>query len=496
MPEEESTSGNTSSGQNVEVRRRRRKRRLASPDKVVSSQLQKAAVSPLPKRRSRRSSQPTSQPTEKFSGSSRKVLFVIVSMAIIGGFLLTLAYSYTVAYHNSDSFKKRLEATSSNKTGAETVIKKLEVGPNQSSAKSVSWQWPSEGLMLRSLELEKLSSEYSLSSLLSFNWIPSQLTAEKGRVSIDTAKLAPQDFYSSIGRSIERLHCKSLDVFNGDSDRAWAKGLVATLHSNSYEKRLLLSEGIIQEGFLEGYKIKQGLVGVNQGAFKVSVRFESADISRGADAMALKGVVTSAEQADFDMTLEGVPSKRVLGAVLAKYFVGDISSKIGELKFSGTENYEIKLSASSDSIQLRDFECFDVISSILGKQSYRRPICTTGASFRFVKDGDSLSIDDLDLEEKDYLKVRGSLVLDESGRLSGDLTVGLPVSLSDVLEREFSTNAFTRESHGYLWESVEVRSEEGGVRDDLRSKLQSNAGRLTDDSELTPDKLFDQLISQ
>lgn len=487
MSKEEATTASTSSEPRVGERRRRRKRRVVSPSIAVAKQVPaKVAISPRPRRRR------STQTHKRSNGSSRKVLFLIVSMVIIGGFLVTLTYSYSVAYHNSDTYKKGLEAASSKNTGADTHIKRLEVGPGKCSAASLSLQWDSKPQMLRSIELKDLRSEHFFGSLLSFGWQPSQVSAEKGRLRLDTEMLDTSDVYSSVGASMERLHCKSLDVYDSADESVWAKAITATLHTDSYEKRLLLSGGEFQKGFFEGYQVKQAQIGLSQDKFRISARFEG---GTSLGAMSLKGGGDSGELV-FDMSLESVPSVRVLGDVLGKHLAGEVSSKGGKLEFLGSKHRNMRVSATSESLQLRGFECFEVLSSVLERHSYLRPVCSTEASFRLVKEGGRYRIDDLDAEERDFLKVRGSLMLSESGELSGTLKIGLPLSLRKSLEEAFATHAFTRESHGYLWESVEVRSVAGELRDDLRSKLKSNAETLLTEPEMTPDRLFDQLISQ
>lgn len=439
---------------------------------------------PSSKRRRRKS--------EKQSRKSRKGRFILLSVVTIGGFSLALGYAFALSYHNSQTFKKRLELASASATGATVAIKQLDVEPTSASAQSASWSWVTSPSLLQSCELTELSSRHSTLSLLMGRWSPSGVKSQSGRLVVDFSALPEKGFRLFESQLPVFIHCKQVDVFQDKSETKWIEGAQVNVTSDSLKQQIILSGGVLHSPLFDRFVIDHGLVSCQQKTVTLAARFNEIQGS-GSLLLRAKKAEGDTHPLIFELDIEHLDSAQLLNEELATHFLAKFSATGGEFTYSHSGDHSYRLKLRSDRVKINGLDCFSVLSEIMGKTAYKTPSFGSKCSAVLIKDHSGYLLKEIQLEEAGSLRISGSLKADDAGEITGTLEIGVPLAAKPQLESQFKDGVFAQESGGYLWQQITVKGGQEGWSDSMRSLLRSSVPELKA-SEKSLELQFEELL--
>ena len=414
------------------------------------------------RKRKRRSKQPGAREA-KNAQRQRKSAMVLAAIGI--GLLLVLAVGLllVLAKYNSRGFQSALEERIAGNVGAEVAIKGLSVTPLKARAKSLSLTWA--GRYLDSLILKDLSTEVGIGGLVGADWGGEELVARSGRLQVGLT--AP---VSERGEALRResakpflfrnYQCSLMTVEFGDRRKGGVllKNSEMTLRdSEGGGVQLLLRGGILDMAGWVPLKLDNGLALLANGAMEiVSLRAMPKEGDGEALFKSLEPVqpgrplVLALELKEFPLeVLAGAGMDAVLGGVVnstgGTIHMEDPASGTADLRieFSGTEAY------------LAGFPFLENMRTLFGDTDYVRP------SFESVRgicrrDADGIELQNLEMEQADQMKLRGSIAVAKGGILSGRLELGIPESKAITATGRKRYGMFSDPKSGFCWVSIDL----------------------------------------
>lgn len=488
-----------------ERRRRRVRKRKSRPEaeKIVREDGSVVIRRRSHKRRSR-------QPHKESQLKKRKRNLILLIGFFILCFCGALGISFSIGYHNSDTFKKKLLADIEQQSGTEIELKNFSVDFLQARAQSVKVQWPQQTKWLRSIELKELGAKYPITKLLGTDWELDSVSSSKGVLilgeDIDGSEAALTQRVEG-NFSLSSLRCRSLNVKWQGAKENLAEGVDVNLRQRSNSLDILLDSGVVNFPVIKDFTVNQGLIRVLDDQLDCAVRFQDEESDA---AISIKGQVSydSTEPVEMVAGLESVDSSLVFGSELAEVFSGEIDAENVRLKFDRETLFIEDLAAelSFDEVRVYGFPFLAELSKILRKQWYRRPNFTDVASCRIVKSSDGLELTGVKLIQREKLVLLGNLSVSVDGAVDGEFQVGIPVEHKLLIEKAVKEGAFSTVRDGYLWETIELSGSSSDLVDHFYEKvltrrelldLKENAAmnKVGDSSEQSSDAAFDALLA-
>ncbi|MGB1131152.1 MAG: hypothetical protein ACPG4K_13960, partial [Haloferula sp.] len=176
----------------------------------------------------------------------------------------------------------------------------------------------------------------------------------------------------------------------------------------------------------------------------------------------------------------------------------------GKCEFDLTELESIKISGSlktsrATALRLSKLKMLSVLSEVLDNPRYAQPRFNEATSLQFERSANEVALRNLDLESDGLLSLQGDL-REVSGRLEGQLRVGIPELIASAAPVREVPLVFRESEGGYLWCSVTVSGTSSAPVDDLSDQFQAaqdgslpraeSSGGLDDEFEslTTPDR--------
>ena len=282
------------------------------------------------------------------------------------------------------------------------------------------------------------------------------------------------------------MRCDSLDVVvDGRRAIQSAKGFWRWAGLN---RRFLVSGGILDKEILEGYSLEQAMVESREGEEFVNAIFRgTSDRAK----VIVKGRLfdDSGSLGRWDVQMDQLPSSDIFSDQLQQWIQLDIDSATGKIQIVGTpldadgrrvpwsQRIDLTLDVQAHRIDFSSLDCFHSLSSLLRKNSYRRPFFIDPPAMQFSRSGDVQSLSGIELSTIEGLMVKGALQSD-GGEISGALEIGLPRRYASELKKHFIDGAFAKVERGHLWQTVKIWTDKSTVRDDLEHYLRSEQRRL------------------
>ena len=482
-------------GEQGERRKRRKKRRVPVTQGSQGAQV----VMPQSEPRRRRRSSTRTQVDEKPRVPRVKIpskwklrvpAHVIVTSCILGPILMAIAWTFIIGVHNGNDFRERLNSELAARSGASTSIEYLGMSPTQGSAQKVTLDWSASGLMSQYLEFGAVVFDQSPLDYV-FGWPHVDLESKRGRADFVSTPKNPRflsdgnpEFESQFG--VKSMRCDSLDVVvDGRRAIQSAKGFWRWAGLN---RRFLVSGGILDKEILEGYSLEQAMVESREGEEFVNAIF------RGASDRAkviVKGRLfnDSGSLGAWDIQMDQLPSSDVFSDQLQQWVQLDIDSAVGKFQISGDpldddgrrvpwpKRIDLKLNIQAHRIDFSSLDCFNSLSSLLRKNSYRRPFFISPPAMQFSRSGQVQTLSGIELSTIEGLMVKGALQCDGK-KVTGNLEIGLPRRYASELKKHFIDGAFAKVERGHLWQTVKIWTDKSTVRDDLEHYLRSEQRRL------------------
>lgn len=453
--------------------------------------------------RKRRSSQPVKESHQR----NRRARIVQVTSAMILVFLAAMIIGGAIIYANSKPFREDLIRKIEQASGATTEMEQFRMNPKTANAGSLSLKWPA-GNLLQSLKLRGLTADIFPSSFLG-----KAMTGEE--ISVSDANLALQ--IPLPGETLRhspapdgdlpiRFNRYRTPIFNltmGDPKTPFV--------------RLLKSEGSLNPETASGraqvslYKGDIAITGwpkLRLDRALIEFRGDEADIiglrvlheSDNRGALELSGTVTpyQAERiSSLDVRLESFELSGMVGPSLGKTFSGKIDSlPVATSNFLSFQPgvkpslaLDVAFRASPNSqIEVQGFPFLIGLAEGLDDPWFQRPVFKGDAGGVIHREGDVVTLRELNLESKGRMALRGEISMALNQNLSGNLQLGVAEAMIASAKITRLNSMFGPATEGFRWITLKISGRASAPLDNFKelytsSKVAPRGNPAPDDSE-------------
>ena len=442
------------------------------------------------RKRKRRSSQPLKENHQR----TRRARIVQVTAAMILVFLAAMIIGGAIIYANSKPFREGLTRKIEQVSGATTALEQFRMNPKTANAGSLSLKWPA-GNVLESLKLRGLTAEIFPSSFLG-----NAMTGEE--ISIAEATLALQ-----IPQPGEAL--RNSPALGGDLpirfNRYRAPIFNLTIgNPKTPLLRLLKSEaslnpetagGRAQMSLYKGDIAIAGWPKLRLDRALIEFRGDEADIiglrvlheSDNRGAFELSGTVTP-YQADrissLDVRLESFELAGIVGPSLGKIFSGKIDSlpvaTSNFLAFKPSDEASLALdlafrASPNSQIEVQGFPFLVGLAQGLDDPWFQHPVFEGDAGGSIHREGDVVTLRDLNLESKGRMALRGEISMALNQTLSGTLQLGVAEAMIASAKITRLNSMFGPATEGFRWISLKISGRAAAPVDNFKELYTSSA---------------------
>jgi hypothetical protein len=184
-----------------------------------------------------------------------------------------------------------------------------------------------------------------------------------------------------------------------------------------------------------------------------------------------------------ELRVTRVPLSKMMGPAFGTWLNATIESPDtgdrGGFRFKGgpSPSFSCRLPFRSTAVsesRASALPLLNLLAKELGESWYRSPRFDLEFAGTLVRDSASSAIEDLDLEARGRLAIKGRVKCAASGALEGVLDVGIPdaaLAAASVPMRR----VFDRIDHGYAWAEIAISGTGAAPADDLAKQLQDAA---------------------
>lgn len=442
------------------------------------------------RKRKRRSSQPLKESHQR----TRRVRIVQVTAAMILVFLAAMIIGGAIIYANSKPFREDLIRKTEQSSGATVSLEQFRINPKTANAGSLSLKWPT-GNVLESLKLRGLTAEIFPSSFLG-----NAMTGEE--ISFADATLALQipqpgealrNSPAPDGSLPIRFNRYRAPIFNltiGNPKTPLLRLLKSEASLNPET-----SSGRAQMSLYKGDIAIAGWPKLRLDRALIEFRGDEADIigmrvlheSDNRGAFELSGTVTP-YQADrissLDVRLESFELSGIVGPSLGKIFSGKIDSlpvaTSNFLSFRPSENPSLTLdlafrASPNSQIEVQGFPFLTGLAQGLDDPWFEHPVFEGDAGGLIHREGDVITLRDLNLESKGRMALRGEISMTLNQTLSGTLQLGVAEAMIASAKITRLDSMFGPVTEGFRWITLKISGRAAAPVDNFKEIYTSSA---------------------
>ena len=441
------------------------------------------------RKRKRRSEQPERDSVKRSKRLHALQLVVVLVLVAI----LALAAAGVLFYFNGSAYRNRILGLVSSATGATADVSQFRVTPIGANARTLNLVWPEQNV-LKSLSLNGVSAQLNTSSFLGQPWSGDEMTATSGELVLggpaaDGGPLGGDD--SPPRFRFTRFRSPDMTVLFGDPAKPAirvAKSEISFYPQSPNDRAEMRITGGSLElgGGLPSFTVDRGYFGFAGRQIEVvGLRLEDPTDPRGV--VELSGPITpfaSTRVSTLDIEkVENFPIEHLVGLDLGQVFSGRIESRevlnSNFVSFNpgslGSTRFVLAFRGGfSSQLTLARLPFLYELSRILNDKGYEVLGIDSGASgvLRYTAGG--WVIDELRLESKSRMAIRGSLVIGQDKTLSGNLEVGLPTRQITAFLSQLDSS-FSQPREDMRWIDVRISGTTAAPQDDFGKRLVSTA---------------------
>jgi hypothetical protein len=449
--------------------------------------------------RKRRSHQPAKEDLRR----SRKLR----AIRLIGAAVLTLSLIATAAgivvYMNGSGYRDKLRARVEEATGAKADVSKVRVTPIGADVSALALSWPDTS-PIKELKLEGIAAELRISSFLGQPWTGEEVAAGKGAIRFGMPVTPGQGAETNHKDHFRfnRFRSSDFSMYFGQADRPAFSILNSSVsfypRDANGRPAIRLKKGAVK--FLPGFpefNLDTALVGViGRRLDIVDMRLIHPDgTSRGA--LTISGQVEPAAPgvvSTLDVEVEGLELSHLAGAEMGHILRGSIDttdtthSNFVSFNMSEPEKPRMVLSFMGgvrSQLILSQLAFLSNLKQIFADPAYDNLVLDSGSGGILRIEGTGSTLDDLDLNVRNRVSIRGSITVASDKTLSGRLRVGLPavtVKSNAVLDATFGGVV-----DDVRWIDVNLSGTSAAPTDDFAKKVLSHTfGSAAPDGSPSP----------
>lgn len=441
------------------------------------------------RKRKRRSQQPRKEEHRQ----QQRTRMIQVSSAVLLVLLVAFAVGVAIIYANSAPFRENLVRMISQSSGARVELEQFRVNPTRAHASLVTFSWP-DGNALRELSMRGATATISPVSFLGKSLIGEEITANEGILSLsapepDEPLRAMQPAAGPAPIRFQRYAISRLQLRVGDP----AQPLIhmreseASLQPANDNGRplLLLNRGDIDIRGWHKIKLDRSHIEFRGNETDiVGMRLLHENDNRGY--IELSGTVSpfsSDRPSTLAVRMENFLLSGIAGPELGELISGRVNSvtslQSNQLSFTPGADPATSLDVSfrntpTHAIELRGFPFLASLARLLEDNWFERPIFEIDATGTLRRTGPEVSFEDLNLEYKGRMILRGNLAMGADRRLSGQIEIGI----ADAMVRAASSrriDAMTGPAKdGFRWLSLTISGNAKNPSDNFLELLDSS----------------------
>lgn len=423
------------------------------------------------RKRKRRSNQP------QRTGFKRRQRVRIVQVSAVLVLLMTAAciFAAAIIYANSASFREKTMRMIGTSSGALVKLEQFRVNPARAVAGQLTLIWP-EGNALRELAVRGVSSDISPSSFLGKSLVGEEVTSDQGLLSLAVPQKGEPLHATPPVEGPKLVHFNRysiprLQIRLGDPAQpvAWLRDSEGSFEPDNASGRpqLLLNRGNIT--FRGWPKIRLD---------RSHIEFRGADIdivgmrllheSDNRGSLELDGTVSpyaNDRPSSLAVRLESFPISGVAGADMERLISGRISTvpepKSNLLSFTcGSEQDTTLLltfrNTPSSSVEIYGFPCLASLARLFEDNWFKRPAFDLDVTGALQRTDSSVTVKDLNMQNKGRMAVRGRLTTTSDHQLSGELRIGIAAAMVETCpDRRLDLVAGPAEE-GFRWFDLKI----------------------------------------
>jgi len=441
------------------------------------------------RKRKRRSSQPLKENHQR----TRRARIVQVTAAMILVFLAAMVIGGAIIYANSKPFRESLVRKTEQSSGAAVVLEQFRMNPKTANAGSISLKWPA-GNVLESLKLRGITAEIFPSSFLG-----NAMTGEE--ISIADATLALQipqpgealrSSPAQVGDLPIRFNRYRSPIFNltmGDPKTPLIRLLKSEGSLNpeaaSGRAQLSLYKGDITIAGWPKLRLDRALIEFRGDEIDlIGMRVLHESDNRGALELSGKVAPYRADQiSSLNVRLESFEISGILGPALGKIFSVKINSvPVGEsnfLSFQPSANPSLTLDVAfrtspNSQIEVQQFPFLLGLAQGLDDPWFQQPVFEGDAGGFIHREGDVVTLRDLNLESKGRMTLRGEISMALNQTLSGNLQLGVAEAMIASAKIPRLKAMFGPAKEGLRWITLKISGRAAAPADNFKELFASS----------------------
>jgi hypothetical protein len=448
------------------------------------------------RKRKRRSQQP------KKDKERRKKQFRVVQVVLAVGLVAVTAAAFLAAvlYLNSGAYRDRVMERIRTWTGGEPKITELRVTPVGVAASSLELKW-TESSALDSLKLGRISGDLRTGSLLTGKWKGNELYSATGGTLVLRMPTGGKSKATGGQQGQEcpfhfRYRSSKFSVLSGDPAKPVfrvrdSEASLVMKDATANVANLQLEGGSLQVAGWGEYGMSFASLQFENGTMRVGgLRFVPAGGGKGEIRMDNPGGVPfdlDGGTSELDVRLAQLPLDALLGPSFGTWLSATVETpeggEAGKFSIKAGSKPEMSLRVPFEAVSSTDTEAgglpmFEVLANHLQEPWYQRPRFDLEAGGEAVKSGAGTGVENLNLEARGRLILKGGVLAKQDGSLEGTLEVGLPAAGVATATPELRA-VFSRKAGGYLWASVKVSGNSRDPQDNLEAQLGSSAATVS-----------------
>jgi len=390
------------------------------------------------KRRKRRSEQPEKKTPET---EKKGVLLRVIIAAFLLLVLLVTAV-FLILKQNSKGYRKKIEASASEWTGAAVELNGLKRMPLSVSMTKANFTWP-DSSYLRKLELKNLTGDVNFLTFLGARPKGIQLGGTVGEMLIKVPESRGDELVSMEESEFpflfDQYYCQALNVKFGESENIALRGASASLRHISNEGfQVTIDQGAFRFAGWRDFPISSGLLRFNNNIIEVKSlsldQPESEDFTLGSD-LKISGEIPliAGKQVQLDARTGNFSFSGLVGKKLSRLFKGSVIESNGAVVFTVGEDHvdEIVMNFTADRITMEGLPFLSNLVELFPDRNledleFHKGLSDSAISglLRVRKEG--VAIENLEMmAQKGNVRLKLGVVISNSGEIRGKADMSL-----------------------------------------------------------------------
>lgn len=423
------------------------------------------------RRKKRRSHQPHKEELKSqvhFRMLQISGLLILLLLAVFGA-------GSAIVYANSSLFRDGLAKKIASSSGAIAELQQFRMNPTSANASALTLTWP-EDSALESLSLKGIKADIFPISFLGKSMTGREVSATEGTLVLRTSPAEPPSIETPSAEDIQPIrfghyNTPKFHILIGNPTASAIRlsdSEVTFIPENPTERpQILLTRGQV---FITGWpKLRMDRSHIELRGHDTditSMRLRHETDSKGS--FLLSGTISpSASNPDSKLAvqLESFLLSGVVGNELGQLFSGRIdthpSNSSNFVSFAPGQVPASSLSISfsnslASTIEVTGFPFLAGLSQSLNDKWFANPVFNSEIRGLLQRNDSNITIDDLNLENKGRMALRGSLAVTPNGQLSGALQVGVAQGMIATTENPRLEAIFAPSTDGFRWLTLKI----------------------------------------